>query len=94
MILSLYKEDEFVIPHTSTCVIRTTGVLRDGDIVLVTSPIFASTNFTSKDINMSDSFKVPLKLSNNTLSIDNTKGDLKATLVCDDNDIFNMYIKI
>ena len=94
MILSLYKEDEFVVPHTSTCVIRTIGMLRDSDIVLVTSPIFTSTNFTSKDINMSDSFKVPLKLSNNTLSVDNTKGDLKATLVCDDNDIFNMYIKI
>lgn len=94
MILSLYKEDEFVIPHTSTCVIRTTGVLHNGDIVSVVSPVFTSTNFTSKDINMSNSFKVPLKLSNNTNCIDNTKGDLKATLVCDDNDIFNMYIKI
>lgn len=93
MILS-YRKDTFAIPHTSTCVVHTLGKISDGDIVAVTSPVFASTNFTSKAINMSDRFDVPVKITNETGYIVNDSDELIATLVCDDNDVFNMYVRI
>lgn len=93
MILS-YRKDTFTIPHTSTCVIHTLGKISDGDTVTVTSPVFSSTNFTSKAINMSDRFDVPVKVMNNTGYIINESDGLNATLVCDDNDVFNMYVRV
>lgn len=92
MILS-YREDTFTVPHTSTCVVHNTGIIHDGDVVSVTSPVFASTNFTAKSINMSDRFDVVIHITNNDGYI-KTDTEIKATLVCDDNDIFNMYVKL
>jgi hypothetical protein len=92
MILS-YRNDKFSIPHTSTCVIHTQGVIKDGDSVTVTSPIFASTNFTSKSINMSDRFNVPIRILNDNGYITND-GEYYATLVCNDNDVFNMFVRV
>lgn len=105
MILA-YRNSSFNIPLSSTCIIRTTGVINNGDVVSVTSPIFTSNRFTSGAINMSDQFDVPVKIelsSNNPLIkkdsdhlyIYNDSSDgLKATLICLDNDVFNMYVQI
>lgn len=84
--------NSFHVPHTSTCVIHTKGEIKNGDTISVSSPIFASINFISKTITMSDKFDVIIKLINQE-SIKNDN-ELNATLVCDDNDIFNMYVKI
>lgn len=88
----MYQNNEFNIPHTSTCIINTKGKLVDGDIVEITSPIFSSTNYSSGAINLTESFNVPIKI-NNTNGYIISDGNTKATLVCDDNDIFNMYVK-
>lgn len=94
MLLSYHNED-FQIPHTSTCVIHTTGDIRDGDIITITSPIFTSTNYKSKAINMSDRFDVPVKLTGNKTSVHNSSDDtLYGTLVCNDNDVFNMFVRL
>lgn len=92
MLLSNNK-NTFNVPHTSTCIIHTQGVIKDGSIVSVTSPIFASTNFTSRSINMSDRFNVPVRISNKSEYIINN-GELKATLICNDNDVFSMFVII
>ena len=90
------KTDSFGIPHTSTCVIHTTGVINDGDTIEVTSPVFSSINFTSKAINMSDSFKVPVRILNEDRQVTNNEedGSYYGTLVCDDDDVFGMYVRI
>ena len=90
------KTSSFGIPHTSTCVIHTAGVIKDNDTIEVSSPVFASINFTSKAINMSDTFKVPIKILNDDGYIINNEedGSYTATLVCDDDDVFGMYVRI
>ena len=90
MLLS-YRNDSFKVPHTSTCIIHTTGIINDGDVIEVTSPIFASTSFSSRAINMSDRFNVVARVSSG--SVVNTD-NMEGTLVCDDNDVFNMYVRI
>lgn len=88
--LMSYRNDAFVVPHTSTCIIHTTGTIVDGMMVEVTSPVFASTSFSTRAINLSDKFTVVARVNG---SID-SDGNLKGTLVCDDDDVFNMYVKI
>lgn len=91
MLLSL-NNDEFVIPHTSSCTIRTTGEINDGDIVKVSSVIFSSTEYSSRAVNISDTFTVTARvLSGESVYSD---GNLEGILVCDDNDVFNMYVRI
>lgn len=90
MLLS-YRNDTFIVPHTSTCVIHTVGTINDGDIIEVTSPVFASTSFSSRAINMSDRFNVVARVASGSVTND---GEMKAVLVCDDNDVFNMYVRI
>ena len=91
MILS-YRREEYPVPLTSRCIIHTTGTIRDGDSVSVTSPVFASMNFTSGAINTSDVFSIPIRIENN--------GEIIATeefygiLHCEDNDTFNMYVSV
>jgi hypothetical protein len=91
MLLS-YRNDSFTVPHTSVCVIHTTGIINNGDTVEVTSPVFASTSFSTRAVNMSDRFKVTARVQSK--SVNNTDGGLLGTLVCDDNDVFNMYVRI
>ena len=94
MLLS-YRKDELSIPHTSTCVVHTLGKICDGDTITVTSPVFASTNFTSKAINMTDRFDVPVRIKNDVGYIVNNSQELcAATLVCDDNDVSTMYVEL
>lgn len=91
MLLSLNNED-FIIPHTSSCIIRTKGVIHDGDTISVESVIFASTRFQSRAVAIGDTFDVTARvLADETITSD---GEMVATLVCDDNDIFNMYVRI
>ena len=92
MVLS-YRHEEYEVPLTSKCLIHTTGTIRDGDSVSVTSPVFASINYTSGAINTSDQFSLPIR-------IDTPEGYIKANdefygiLHCDDNDTFNMYVTL
>jgi hypothetical protein len=91
MILS-YRREDYPVPLTSKCIIHTTGTKGDGDVVSVTSPVFASMNFTSGAINTSDKFDVVLKLG-----VDETvklTGNTYGTLHCEDNDTFNMYVSV
>ena len=86
----------FNIPHTSKCIIHTQGIINDGDVISISSPIFTSTNFLSKEINMSDRFDVIVKLRDPSNTIENnlSDGQFIGTLVCDDNDIFNIYVRL
>lgn len=93
MLLS-YRNDKFTIPHTSTCVIHTTGVINDGDMIEISSPVFTSVIFTTRAINMDDKFNVIARVPSGTVVNDQTDGEFNGTLVCDDNDVFNMYVKI
>lgn len=94
MLLS-YNNDNFQIPHTSTCVIHTIGDIHDGDTITITSPIFTSTNYKSKAINMSDRFEVLVKLTGSKSVVHNNSEDtLYGTLVCNDNDVFNMFVRL
>ena len=96
MILS-YRQTTYDVPHTSKCIIHTKGTIRDGDMISVTSPIFASINFISGAINASEAFSVKARiLIPNKDSVNNDLPDesFTGTLVCDDNDVFNMYVKI
>ena len=64
--LLTYRNDIFTIPHTSTCIIHTTGKIKDGDMITITSPVFASTNFTTRSVSMSDRFDVIVRVSDTT----------------------------
>ena len=87
------RTDSFAIPHTSTCIIKTEGVIDNGDVVDVVSPVFASINFNSKAISMSETFKVPVRILNDERQII-SDGACYATLVCDDDDVFGMYVRV
>lgn len=63
-------------------------------MIEVTSPVFASTSFLSRAINMSDRFNVVARVASGSVNNDKPDGSYKAILVCDDNDVFNMYVRI
>lgn len=92
-----YSSNDFKIPHTSTCRIMNTGFIKDGDNVTITSPIFSSIDFTSGAFNVQSTFEVPIRIQNSVgyieLPEDTTNVGYPSTLVCDDNDIFNMYVR-
>lgn len=92
MILS-YRREDYAVPLTSTCLIHTTGMICDGDSVSVTSPVFASMNFTSGAINTSDQFQVPIRIDNDEKRINVTE-KIYGVLHCEDNDTFNMYVSV
>lgn len=101
MLLQYYPVN-FKIPHTSTCIIKAPKELNDGDTVTVTSPLFSSIDFTSNQFNLSSGLDLPLRRPLDSAPevyiCDeyelNGYPDVQATLVCDDNDVFNMYVKI
>lgn len=100
MILS-YRREDYPVPLTSKCMIHTpTGLIRDGANVSVTSPVFASMNFTSGAINTSDQFDVKIQFSPQTREKygehlpDILSDEIYGTLHCEDNDTFNMYVTI
>lgn len=87
------RTDIFSIPHTSTCIIHTNGTIHDGDTIEISSPVFSSINFSTGAMNMSERFNVPIRILNESRSIEND-GNITGTLVCDDNDVFGMYVRI
>ena len=83
------------VPHTSTCIIKTKKErIYDGDVVEVVSPVFSSVDFQSGSIMTTETFQVPIHIFTDERMIQNPNGDYKATLVCDDNDIFHIYVRI
>lgn len=88
------RVDGLMIPETSSCIIHTTGEIKDGEIVSITSPVFTSYKFTSRDININDSFEVPIKVTNGIIINDAPDGSFIGTLVCFDNDVFHMYVRV
>ena len=82
------------IPHTSTCIIRTGGTIHDGDTVSIVSPVFASLHYQSGSIELTETFDLPIRILTNSREIQNPKNNYRATLVCDDNDVFNMYVRV
>ena len=101
MILS-YRREAYPVPLTSKCIIhKPTGFICDGANVSVTSPVFASMNFTSGAINTSDRFDVKIKFSPEMreeygvlIPTDGLPDEINGTLHCEDNDTFNMYVTI
>lgn len=90
MLLS-YRKDTFEVPHTSKCSIHTKGVINDGDVVTISSPVFGSIDFASRAINLSNTFTVIARVSDKSITNDSV---LEGTLVCDDNNVFDMYVRI
>lgn len=43
---------------------------------------------------MSETLEVKIKLPNGSITNNEKDGSFLGTLVCDDNDVFNMYVKI
>lgn len=95
MMLS-YRQPVYRVPHTSTCIIHTTGDICDGDSISITSPIFTSINYVSGAMNISETFNVPIRILSHDGSITNDKpdGEFTGTLVCDDNDTTSMYVRV
>lgn len=91
MILS-NRMDEFVVPHTSTCMIKTKGVINDGDMITVVSPSFASYDMITGIRITSETFNVPIKIMNESKQITSDGINTKGTLVSNDNDTLNMYV--
>ena len=91
MILS-YRDSAPKVPISSSCIIKTKGILRDGDVISVTSPLFASVDYSSGAINTSETFDVKFTTSNPD-GVNNEHGDLVGTLICTDNDLFNLYVR-
>ena len=87
MLLQYYPIN-VTVPHTSTCHIIS---ITNGDIATITSPIFSSIDFTSNQFNLSSGLDVQIQ-SNEELGL--PEDGMDATLVCDDNDIFNMYVRL
>lgn len=92
MLLS-YNNEAFIIPHTSSCIVKTKGRIKDGDLVSVSSVIFASVKYSARAVDIGDTFDVTARVlaeGAETWS----DGNMIGTLVCDDNDVFNMYVRI
>ena len=90
-----YRQMTYHVPHTSKCIVHTTGTIRDGDTISVTSPVFSSINYKSGAINTSEAFNVTARVTNVNVVINNKPdGEFFGTLVCDDDDIYNMYVRI
>ena len=86
-----YYQTEFSIPHTSKCHLKTSGLVNNGGQVTIASPVFSSIDYNSKALTLSSEFTVPIRLNQSQVDL---TGDEDAVLVCDDNDIFGMYVKI
>lgn len=82
---------KFHIPQTSTCHIISQGIFSNGDYINITSPVFSSIDFTSNQFQLSTGLSVRLETDH---EIEVGEDGIDATLVCFDNDIFNMYVKI
>ena len=92
MLLSYYPK-EFTVPHTSSCLVTTTGMIVTDDMVDIISPVFSSIDFSSGNVDLSSTLSVKVVVENE-YGVTETTQATQATLVCDDGDIFNMYVKL
>ena len=92
MLLSYYPK-EFTVPHTSACLVTTTGMIVTGDLVDIVSPVFSSIDFSSGNVDLSSTLSVKV-IVDNEYDVTELSEATNATLVCDDGDIFNMYVKL
>lgn len=92
MLLSSRKMS-VTIPQSSTCIIKTVGELKDGDIVSVISPVFASADFQSGSIVTTETFDVPVYINNDEHKIV-SDGNLEGLLESQDNDVFDMRVTV
>ena len=90
MILS--KLSNFNIPHTSTCIVHTRGIIRNGDTIEISSPVFPSFDLTTNALTSATKFSVEIRLNDPNGYIE-SDGNFEATLVCDDNDTTSMYVR-
>ena len=92
------RQMSFKIPHTSTCIIRSLvhkDEIHDGDQIMVESPIFNSISYNEGPISNHQTFYVTARVMNaDKIFYVNPLEETYATLVCDDNDIFNMYVRL
>lgn len=86
-----YYQTEYSIPHTSKCHLKTSGLVYNEGQVTITSPVFSSIDYNSKVLTLSSEFNVPIRLPNDSIELTGTEN---AVLVCDDNDVFGMYVKL
>jgi hypothetical protein len=63
------------------------------DMVDIISPVFSSIDFSSGNVDLSSTLSVKVVVENEYGVTETTKAT-QATLVCDDGDIFNMYVKL
>ena len=65
-------------------------------MISVTSPVFSSINYTSGAINTTETFNVTVRVFTESKTFNNSlkDGECFGTLVCDDDDIFNMYVRL
>ena len=86
------SNDVFYVQRTSKCNIVTKGMIKDGDIIDVVSPIFSSVNFKDKSLKTTSTMSVLAKI------ISNDKGYVNnpetGTLVCEDSDVNNMFVEL
>ena len=82
----------FVVPHTSTCIVHTHGVIKNGDKIEISSPTFPSFDLTTNALTSASKFFVEMKITNPNGYIE-TDEDFEAILVCDDNDVTSMYVR-
>ena len=86
------RQMSFKIPHTSTCILCWSGRIYNGDIINIESPLFNSISYNEGPISNHQQFSVPVKIMNGSEYVDVEDGS-EGTLVCDDNDIFHMYVR-
>lgn len=91
MLLQNRELRKVLIPLSSKCYIINRGVIKDGDIISVMSPIFASIKFASKATSIDNSFNVIFH-TNKSEGITITDDNYEAFLNCEDQDLEHMYV--
>lgn len=77
-----------LIPVSSKCIIKTRGLVKNGDVISVTSPMFSSINYSSRAVVLDESFDVVFRSDD----IEITDNNCEAFLNSDDQDVNNLYV--
>lgn len=91
MLLHNRSLTDLLIPRSSKCYITNRGVIKDGDVISVISPIFSSMDYSSRAVQLSESFDVVFRTSNEE-GINITDDNNEAVLNSEDQDIDNLYV--
>jgi hypothetical protein len=91
MLLRNKELRKVLIPVSSKCFIVDRGIIKDGDVISVTSPIFSSINYSSKAIMLDESFKAVFR-TNNPNGIEITDDNNEAYLNSEDQDVNSLYV--